>query len=180
MIPANLSRDRGNINVFYEPPVILILLCLQDGFSPQVHFIAAWDPSTITPLVADRLFCRRTGTYVPYSYEQHNPSIGNLLSIKVSYISILVALYIEDTVRYSSFRVNSSLWTVQQPRSRRFVSQRLQAGHKHSSSSSSRHHAGKASSTDAVPHPRSNSSSAVCKLEQILFLSCSFSCDFVV
>ncbi|CAM9585971.1 unnamed protein product [Scytosiphon promiscuus] len=52
------------------------------GFSPQVHLIAAWDPSEVSKLVQDRLFCRRTGEYVPYSFEQHPSSVRNNLAIK--------------------------------------------------------------------------------------------------
>eukprot|EP00904_Undaria_pinnatifida_P007118 jgi/Undpi1/3536/HiC_scaffold_16.g06908.m1 len=52
------------------------------GFSPQVHLITAWDPSGIMSFVQDRLYCRRIGGHVPFSYEEHAQSIGNLLSIK--------------------------------------------------------------------------------------------------
>lgn len=56
----------------------------QLGFSPQVHLIAAWDPSEVAALVEDRLFCQRTGMRVPYSHEEHPPSVRNNLAIKVS------------------------------------------------------------------------------------------------
>lgn len=56
----------------------------QLGFSPQVHLIAAWDPSKVIALVEERLFCQRTGTHVPFSYEEHPPSVRNNLAIKVS------------------------------------------------------------------------------------------------
>ena len=62
---------------------LLSIVFTQAGFSPQVHLIAAWDPSGITDFVRDRLYCRRLGGYVPFSYEEHPQSIGNLLSIKV-------------------------------------------------------------------------------------------------
>ena len=61
----------------------LSLVLSQAGFSPQVHLIAAWDPFGIVGLVGDRLYCRRIGGHVPFSYEEHPQSIGNLLSIKV-------------------------------------------------------------------------------------------------
>eukprot|EP00752_Nemacystus_decipiens_P002171 g2067.t1 len=52
------------------------------GFSPHVHLIAAWDLSEAEALVRDRLFCRRAGASVPFSLEEHPPSIGNDLSLK--------------------------------------------------------------------------------------------------
>lgn len=55
----------------------------QLGFSPQVHLIAAWDPSEVTGLVKDRLFCERIGEYVPYTFETHSPKVKNNLAIKV-------------------------------------------------------------------------------------------------
>eukprot|EP00903_Cladosiphon_okamuranus_P021243 g19515.t2 len=52
------------------------------GFSPHVHVIAAWNLSEVEVFVRDRLYCRRTGAPVPYSLEEHPPSIENDLSIK--------------------------------------------------------------------------------------------------
>lgn len=49
-----------------------------------MHVIAAWEISEVEVFVRDRLFCHRTGGYVPYSLEEHSPSIKNDLSIKVN------------------------------------------------------------------------------------------------
>lgn len=56
----------------------------QLGFWPQIHLIAAWDPSKVTALMEERLFCQRTGKHVLLSYEEHPPSVRNNLAIKVS------------------------------------------------------------------------------------------------
>eukprot|EP00752_Nemacystus_decipiens_P009859 g8796.t1 len=52
------------------------------GFSPEVHLLAAWDPSVMLPLVQDRLFCERTGQNVPFSFQEYPHSVGNRLSAK--------------------------------------------------------------------------------------------------
>ncbi|CAM9388502.1 unnamed protein product [Choristocarpus tenellus] len=52
------------------------------GFSPQVHFIAAWPAQDIIDLVNDRLYCQQTKALVPYSVETHLPKLGGALSIK--------------------------------------------------------------------------------------------------
>lgn len=57
--------------------------CAQVGFSPEVHLLAAWDASVMIPLVQDRLFCKRTGRDVPFSFQEYPHSIGNKLSAKV-------------------------------------------------------------------------------------------------
>ena len=57
--------------------------CAQVGFSPEVHLLAAWDASVVIPLVQDRLFCKRTGRDVPFSFQEYPHSIGNKLSAKV-------------------------------------------------------------------------------------------------
>ncbi len=56
----------------------------QAGFSPRVHLIAAWKISEMETFLRDRMFCRRTGEYVPLSLEEHPPSIKYDLAIKVS------------------------------------------------------------------------------------------------
>lgn len=48
-----------------------------------MHLIAAWELSEVEGFLRDRLFCRRTGLHVPYSLEEHPPSIQNDLSIRV-------------------------------------------------------------------------------------------------
>lgn len=48
-----------------------------------MHFITAWDTTEVADLIRDRLFCERTGAYVPYSHEEHPPDIGNNLALKV-------------------------------------------------------------------------------------------------
>ena len=40
----------------------------------------------MTALVEERLFCQRTGKHVPFSYEEHPPSVRNNLAIKVNQI----------------------------------------------------------------------------------------------
>lgn len=55
----------------------------QVGFSPHVHFITAWNSTAVNDIIRDRLFCERTGSFVPYSTEEHSPEITSLLSIKV-------------------------------------------------------------------------------------------------
>eukprot|EP00752_Nemacystus_decipiens_P002193 g2087.t1 len=53
------------------------------GFSPEVHLLAAWDPSVMIPFAQDRLFCERTGQNVPFSFQEYPHSVGNMLSVKV-------------------------------------------------------------------------------------------------
>ncbi|CAN0394916.1 unnamed protein product [Pylaiella littoralis] len=52
------------------------------GFSPEVHLIAAWDPSDVVHLIRDRLFCVRTGSHVPFSFKDYPHDVGDNLSIK--------------------------------------------------------------------------------------------------
>lgn len=58
----------------------------QAGFWPQLHLIAAWDPTPEIIVFQDRLFCKRTGSNVPFSFETHDPSIREALSVKVFYM----------------------------------------------------------------------------------------------
>ncbi|CAN0243234.1 unnamed protein product [Pylaiella littoralis] len=86
------SFDRGKrLGQFYQhvDKVDYILMMMDEmreacelGFSPEIHLIAAWDPSEVSSLVRDRLFCTRTGEHVPYTYEEHPPSIRNNLAIQ--------------------------------------------------------------------------------------------------
>lgn len=59
------------------------MMNMQVGFSPHVHLVTAWNSTEANDLIRDRLFCERTGNYVPYSNEEHSPEITSLLSIKV-------------------------------------------------------------------------------------------------
>ncbi|CAM9558598.1 unnamed protein product [Ectocarpus fasciculatus] len=87
------SYDRGKrLGLGYDGKVdkldyILMMMdemreACEAGFSPHVHLITAWDTSEVTDLIRDRLFCQRTGELVPYSYEEHPPSVRNNLAIK--------------------------------------------------------------------------------------------------
>eukprot|EP00903_Cladosiphon_okamuranus_P008313 g7997.t1 len=86
------SFDRGkrlgrNYNQIDKLDYILMMMdemreACELGFSPQVHLIAAWDPSEVSALVEERLFCQRTDKHVPFSYEEHPPSVRNNLAIK--------------------------------------------------------------------------------------------------
>ncbi|CAM9113621.1 unnamed protein product [Ectocarpus sp. 8 AP-2014] len=85
------SFDRGSrLGPSFKKDKLDFILLLMDeireaceaGFSPTVHLIAAWELSGVEVFVRDRLFCRRTGSHVPYSLEVHPSSIGNDLSIK--------------------------------------------------------------------------------------------------
>ncbi|CAM9880486.1 unnamed protein product [Ectocarpus sp. 12 AP-2014] len=87
------SYDRGKrLGLGYDGKVdkldyILMMMdemreACEAGFSPHVHLIAAWDTSEVADLIRDRLFCQRTGELVPYSHEEHPPSVRNNLAIK--------------------------------------------------------------------------------------------------
>ncbi|CAN0033648.1 unnamed protein product, partial [Ectocarpus sp. 8 AP-2014] len=87
------SYDRGKrLGLGYDGKVdkldyILMMMdemreACEAGFSPHVHLIAAWDTSEVAGLIRDRLFCQRTGELVPYSSEEHPPSVRNNLAIK--------------------------------------------------------------------------------------------------
>ncbi|CAM9961614.1 unnamed protein product, partial [Hapterophycus canaliculatus] len=85
------SFDRGQrLGPAFEVDKLDFVLMMMDemreacevGFSPRIHLIAAWKVFEVEDLIRDRLFCRRTGEHVPYSFEEHSPDIKNDLSIK--------------------------------------------------------------------------------------------------
>ncbi len=48
-----------------------------------MHLIAAWNISEVEGYLQDRMFCRRTGRYVPLSMKEYPPSVKLNLAFKV-------------------------------------------------------------------------------------------------
>lgn len=74
---------------------------IQAGFSPRAHLIAAWDARPEEEVIVDRLYCKRTGSLVPYTFKEYSPKLKEVLSIKVCVASCLcVTLPLRTHVEY--------------------------------------------------------------------------------